>query len=149
MNRNLISFESLISAAANQFGYAPYYCSSPSLLPKVQTMPVVVIYPSEVVEKEGIVRCRITNKIEFLMVKNGVSLSQEQKMQTLSDMRLDILKMVNCVEMAVNVVNITGLKIEVDESPLMHSDDLQLRATVSVVSNFTHSTHMVEDESTQ
>lgn len=146
MNRNLISFEALLSAAANQFGYAPYYCSAQSIIPKVQSMPVVVIYPSEVVEKEGINRCRITSRIEFLVVKNGVSLSQEQKMQMLSDMRLDILKMVNLVEMNVSVVNVTGLEIVVDEKPLMHSDDLQLHATMEVVSNFTHSTQMEEEE---
>ncbi len=142
MNRDLISFEALISAAAQQYGYTPYYCSSPSLLPKVQTMPVVVIYPSEVKEKEGVVRCRITTDMEFLVVKTGVSLSQEEKMQTLSAMRLDILKMLSAVEVCVNVVNVTDLAIEVDDSPLMHTDDLQLRATVSVVSNFTHASLM-------
>ncbi len=145
MNRDLISFETLLSAAAQQCGYTPYYCSTPSLLPKVQTMPVVVIYPSEVTEKEGIVRCRITNQIEFLVVQTGVSLSQEVKMQRLSDMRLDILKMLNSVEMAVSVVEVTDVKIEVDETPLMHSDDLQLRATVSLVSNFTHASQMAEE----
>lgn len=140
MNRNLINLEALVSSAAQQHGYRPYYCSSLKMIPKVQSMPAVVIYPSEVVEKEGIVRCRITNQIEFLLVKSGVTLSQEQKMQTLSDMRLDILKMLNVVELYVNVVEVTDLKIEVDESPLMHTDDLQLRATVTLLSNFTHST---------
>lgn len=144
MNRDLISFEALLSVAAQQCGYVPYYCSTPSLLPKVQAMPAVVIYPSEVVEKVGVVRCRITDKIEFLVVRNGVSLSQEVKMQQLSQMRLDILKMLNLVEMTVSVVEVTDLKIEVDEKPLMHSDDLQIRATVKLVSNFTHVSQMVE-----
>lgn len=144
MNRNLISFEALLSAAANQFGYTPYYCSSPTMLPKVQAMPAAVIYPAEVVEKEGVVRCRITSEIEFLVVKSGVALSQGQKMQMLSDMRLDLLKMVNLIEANVSVVSVTNLEIEVDDSPLMHTDDLQLRATMRVISNFTHVTQMEE-----
>lgn len=140
MNRNLVNYEALIAAAANQFGYAPYYCPAPSLSPKVQIVPAAVIYPAVMIEKTGVVRCRITSRIEFVVVKSGVSLSQEQKMQTLSDMRLDILKMVNAIEANVNVVNVTNLEIEIDDSPLMHTDDLQLCATMKVVSNFTHAT---------
>ncbi|MFI3289138.1 MAG: hypothetical protein SNH55_04415 [Rikenellaceae bacterium] len=146
MNRNLINFEALFSTAAAQHGYAPFYCSAQSIMPNVQRMPAAVIYPSQVTEKVGVTRCRITTEITFLLINSGLSRSYEEKMSILNDMRLDILKMIHLIEANVEVVSVTEVDLEVDTTPLMHSDDLQMHATLSIVSNFTYALAMEEDE---
>ncbi len=149
MNRNLINFEALFSAAAAQHGYTPFYCSAQSLMPNVQRMPAAVIYPAAVTEKVGVTRCRITSEITFLLIKSGLSYSYDEKMSILNGMRLDILKMINLVEANVEVVSVSEIDLEVDTTPLMHSDDLQIHATLSIVSNFTYALAMEEAEEEQ
>lgn len=137
MEREIISFETAISQIAQQLEYCTAISATFDNPPFVERLPAAIINNSTIIDRVGCDRCRVTTEVEIQLIKNGVSLSYEQKNEVAAAMKCDAMEILSELKSYTNIVDITEVNIEADNSFMAESDDVAIRVAATVVSNYT------------
>ncbi|MFR9620687.1 MAG: hypothetical protein SNH63_05640 [Rikenellaceae bacterium] len=136
MNREIVSFETAISQIAQQMGYNPQVMMEGSKSLRFAHPPAAMIYNSTLIDKVGRERCRLTTKIQVVLVKDGVSRSEGEKIEMMALMKCDALDIINGLSEYGNVVDVTDVEVEMDGDFMAQSDDVGVCVEATVVSNY-------------
>ncbi len=137
MEREIISFEAAIAQTAQQMGYSVTLSQSSAKNQSTDQLPAAIVYNSTLTSKSGVERCRLTTEVEFLLVKNGVSYSDSEKNTIAADMRCDALEIMRLLKTYQNIIEVTKLKVLADSGYMSQFDDIGVRVTATIVSNYT------------
>lgn len=138
MNRDIISFEAALAQTAQQMGYNAILAQSKDKNQTLDQMPTAIVYNSTLTDKSGVERCRLTTEVEMLLVKNGLSHSEGEKNMIATGMKCDALEIVRRLTVYPNIVKLTELNVELDTDYMSRFDDVGVRVTATILSNYTH-----------